>query len=393
MLASTLVLALGGCGFTPSILPPPEVNPTDGNRGLDPGTTGPGKYFGEPNDTFASPITAFFNENGLARLQGTVESSGDLDVFVLGPMSAGDRISVDASTPTSDLDVSIALFDNLGRLVLANDDRVDLPISGNDLDSLISDFVVRHEGSPYYLVVTDSAFAGVGQKNGGYYADVSVTRGAEIPAAVGQILLLDFRGTVLNSETLGRQVVDPFSGAAISAVYAGKDDDLKQLILETVRQNYQRFNVTVLTSDDLPLPAGTEYSSIYLGGYDAGVFGIAEDVDDYNVDYCDDGIIYTETFQPSIFSRTPTVEEMAVAIGNVAAHEAGHLLGLNHVDDDRALMDDRSVADAFIEDQEFMEAPLSADIMRIGTQDAALLLYEIVGPAGPAKSWRRTGGY
>ena len=82
-----------------------------------------------------------------------------------------------------------------------------------------------------------------------------------------------------------------------------------------------------------------------------------------------------------MFSGTPTATELGIAIGNVGSHEAGHLLGLNHVDDDRALMDDQSPADAFIEDQEFMEAPLSSDIMPIGLQDAVLLLDEIVGPA------------
>jgi len=81
-----------------------------------------------------------------------------------------------------------------------------------------------------------------------------------------------------------------------------------------------------------------------------------------------------------VFSVTPTVEELAVGIGNIAAHEAGHLLGLNHVSDDDALMDDRSPADAFLWDQEFMEAPLSSDIMSIGTQDAVMLLDLIVGP-------------
>ena len=108
-------------------------------------------------------------------------------------------------------------------------------------------------------------------------------------------------------------------------------------------------------------------------------FGIAETVDLYNVDYCDDAIIYTESFTPSVFTNLPSAEGMGVAIGNVAAHEAGHLLGLNHVDDDLALMDDRSAADAFLMDQEFMEAPLSRDIMPIGTQDSVMLLSEIVG--------------
>ena len=68
-----------------------------------------------------------------------------------------------------------------------------------------------------------------------------------------------------------------------------------------------------------------------------------------------------------------------VPSGSAAFGGAGHLLGLNHVDDDRALMDDQSAADVFISDQEFMEAPLSADVMSLGTQDAVLLLSESVG--------------
>ena len=71
---------------------------------------------------------------------------------------------------------------------------------------------------------------------------------------------------------------------------------------------------------------------------------------------------------------------MGAANGNVGSPQARHILGLNHVSDDRALMDDVSVADALIDDQEFMEAPLSSDIMPLGTQDAVLLLNEIVGP-------------
>ena len=53
------------------------------------------------------------------------------------------------------------------------------------------------------------------------------------------------------------------------------------------------------------------------------------------------------------------------------------------MDDDLALMDDMSHTDAFLENQEFTEAPLSDDIMPIGVQDAVLLLLETVGPFAP----------
>ena len=137
--------------------------------------------------------------------------------------------------------------------------------------------------------------------------------------------------------------------------------------------------MVVRTREDPTPGGGVGHSTVYFGGFDSRAFGQAESVDPYNADCCDDAIIYTETFELRVFSFDPTPAKLGVAIGNVATHEAGHLLGLNHVDDDRALMDDQSAADVFISDQEFMEAPLSADVMSLGTHDAVLLLSESVG--------------
>ncbi|MGB2984731.1 MAG: hypothetical protein WBE26_02515, partial [Phycisphaerae bacterium] len=170
--------------------------------------------------------------------------------------------------------------------------------------------------------------------------------------------------------------------------YRGQTETIKETIRTVFEQNFGRFDVTIITTDDPPLPNGTLFSTIYFGGFNPEAYGIAEAVDLYNADFCDDALIFTESFEPRYFSTIPTAVEMGIAIGNVGSHEAGHLLGLNHVDDDRALMDDQSVADAFLENQEFMEAPLSSDIMSIGTQDAVLLLDEIVGEKGDAARFR-----
>lgn len=377
--AFLVLLLAAGCGFSPgsagdSVTPLRDL--VDGNR--DPSLTSTsGKTSGEPNDGFLQAIVAVFDNDGVARLQGTISSRGDLDVFRLGPLAPGDQVIVDADTTGSVLDVSVAIFDAAQRLVYNNDDRGTM--TERFLDSYI-EWVTRHTGDEYYLVVTHSAFADTGTFTGSYTVDVHTAGGFEVPGPVGQVLLLDFDGAAVDSPLLGAGNIVQFDAALISPMYSGETETIINTIVAVFVQNFGRFDVTILTSSDPPLPEGSKVSTIYFGGFDPGAFGLAEGVDLYNADFCDDALIFAESFVPHVFSIPPTAVELGIAIGNVGSHEAGHLLGLNHVDDDRALMDDESPADAFIEDQEFMAAKLSRDIMPIGTQDAVLLLTEIVGP-------------
>jgi len=367
-----LFCGLAGC---PGVLVPPgstgEV--IDGNR--DESVTSPlGKTSGEPNGSFSDPVAAVFDDEGVARLQGTVAREGDLDVFLLGALAPGDRVIVTTSTVGSALDSSVALFDADGRMVFENDDR-----EPDDWDSFV-DFIVRHAGEEYYLVVTHAAFADSRGFTGTYNVDVRVTPGFTVPPPVPQTLVLDFDGGIVDSPIPGSLSLVPFDAAHIAPLYDGQTETIQHQIRETVEQNFERFAIAVFTTDDPP-PEGTVVSLIFFGGFDRGTFGISEDVDLYNPDRCDDALIYAESFTPSVFTGAPSAVELGVAIGNVATHEAGHLLGLNHVSDDRDLMDDVSPADAFLDDQEFMESPLSTDIMAIGTQDGVLLLEETVGPS------------
>lgn len=349
----------------------------DGNRdpALNGSIVGTG---GEPNGSFDRAIHALFDSASVARLQGTVSLPGDVDIFSLGALSAGDRIIVDVTTPESLLDATAVLFDGEQRIIDTNDDRSH-PGTPGGLDPYF-DFIIRHDSDAYYLVVSNSPFAGSNQRTGTYRADVQIIPGEVVPEPVAQILFLEFRGASLPSSPLGPLALAEFRAEDISSIYAGQTAALKELIRATIEQNFERFHVTVLTSDDGPPDSDVRFSTIYFGGFSASLFGIADSVDLYNADFCDDAIIFAESFSPNIFSIAPTVEQLAVAIGNIAAHEAGHLLGLNHTSDDLELMDDQSAADAFLADQEFMLAPLSPDIVGIGFQDSALLLYETVGP-------------
>ena len=356
LLAATLVGA-SGCSTS---FPQPTTPPTD--------------TF-EPNDKFfaASPLS--LDAGGRANLTGVVSQQGDVDIFFFDRLERGDRILARATTPSSNLDIAVAIYDSQQRIVYTLDDNGEGP---NPLDAS-ADFIVRHADSPYYLVVSHSGLADPDMMEGAYELAVSVETDHAVPPPAGQTLLLDYDGGEVDTPTLGRRVVSPFNADAISIIYRGQTGTLKEVILETVMQNFERFNVTVLTSDMLPPAAGTLFSTILIGGANATVFGIAEGVDQYNIDFCDDAIIYSESFSPNRFSDAPTPEAMGIAIGNIVAHEAGHLLGLNHVDDDLDIMDEESAADAFLADQEFKRSPLSTTIMPLGTQDGVQLLEDTVG--------------
>lgn len=331
----------------------------------------------EPNGTFASATPLTINASGTVTIQGTVNEVGDLDVFLIGSVDAGTMLTADASTPGSSLDVAVSFFDADENLLFANDDRGG---ASRPLDAFAL-WTTRHPSDAYYIVVGASALAAPTMRTGSYTVELNVAPDIGVPPPVAQTLLLDFSGSLIDSPTIGTFQVAVFDAGVISSVYAGQTETMKAEIVAAVEENFAGLNVTVVTSDDAGALPPASVSTVFIGGFSNSVFGIAEGVDVYNFDRCDDAVIFSESFDPDVvFSFTPTVAEMGLAIGNIVSHEAGHLLGLFHVSDDTALMDDASPADAFVSDQDFKRAPLSGDVVDLGSQDALALLLEIVGP-------------
>jgi hypothetical protein len=176
----------------------------------------------------------------------------------------------------------------------------------------------------------------------------------------------------------GPITVGAFDSAEIDPAYAGDTNAIKVKIAQVVRENFAEYNINVVTSDE-PAPPGDCRSTIFFGGASSLKFGVAEAVDQGNRDRCDDGIVFTEDFDDPFFPQ-PTTEGIAIAIGNVAAHETGHLLGLNHVGDVTDLMDSTGTASTLLADQEFKTSMLVEQIFPIGKQNGPVMLRRVLPP-------------
>lgn len=317
---------------------------------------------------FASATLLKLDAEGKVKLASALTGE-KVDVYDLGPVSAGDRIMVSiVPAAGSVMDPIAALFDANEELFAVNDD-VNYPAQ---LDSAIDD-IVASDSPRFFLGVAKY------QDEGGYEGNVQILRGQGVPVPLIQYVLLNFDGGTVNIPSEGGPItVDAFNAVDIDTAYAGDTNAIKVKIAQTVRQNFAPFNIEIVTSDE-PAPPGDCRSTIFFGGSNSLKFGVAESVDQGNRDRCDDGIVFTNEFDDPFFPQ-PTTEGIGIAIGNVAAHEAGHLLGLNHVADVADVMDSTGTASTLLADQEFKTSVLVGQIFPIGKQNGPAIIRRVLPP-------------
>lgn len=390
--AAGLVLGLvlfGGCD--PQVDPNGEPN---GNPNGDQDISASPEV--EPNGSFATATPITFDDDNRARATGSLPElvdaeAYDVDYFALGKLEPGDRVTIDvntpADTPDAPLNTVAGVFDREGFVVMINDDEA---AENDELDPKVAG-QIAHDSEGYFLILTRAA--GAGPVGGDYEVVVTLERGGDAPATQAQTVFLDYRGGTVTGPAVGTLTLPAFDPSDIDAAYAGQADVVKANILATMRQNYARWNLTVLTSDTDAPPADGTCSTVYFGGSYPDSLGMALAGTDFNNgDPADDAVIFTGRFTDDLFTERPDAAQLGTAIGNVASHEVGHLLGLSHVANSLGLMNAYDAPDNYLGDLQFTSSFLHITLFPVAdpdlsflSQDAPRILTETLGRAPAAQ--------
>ncbi|MGB0714668.1 MAG: matrixin family metalloprotease [Phycisphaerae bacterium] len=314
----------------------------------------------EPNDHWHAAVALPLTEQIGIRLRGTINHRDDVDIYELGPSQTGSRLTYNPGLIGPN--VKLGLFDEDGLAYFV--------ASGQRALSYDLDF----SSDATYLALA----RGPADRTGPY--EISITKAAPTLAArVTQTVVLDFDGGTSQRPILGINRLTPFDAAAIDPQWENDTDDMKRRIVEIVRDRFAAFDIEVLVSTEAPRDSNA--SRIIIGSGPAPAYGAAQGIDVDNRNCCDDGLVFIDAFERRAFWPRNNQDAVTVAIAQVIAHEIGHLLGLHHVNDPAAIMDEASPSIFLTYPQTFKTAPLADGVFPIGQQDAERHLHHILGPA------------
>jgi len=327
--------------------------------GCDPGITTLAEK--EPNNTFAQAQSV--NRDTDERIGGTLSDTSDLDIFQLGRLETGQIISVCFQTTSCDVDsdVVIALFDADGELAR---------LAKQSPCAITEQHIFSHQvlkPGQYDLAIAFDDYAAGAPID--YVLSFAITPADEPFVPSGQFVYLDFHGETdvwLGGEHWPQlyPLSDTFGPDTAEA--------MAEVILQITKNDYLGLDIEITSSYDSSAPA-QPHTTIYVAGNSGSFLGLAESVDWYNQTPADKAIIFGAEFNQEQWSDA----HIAQAIGNVASHELGHLLGLVHTDDDTEIMDECTPNNLLKFDQDFHQAPL-ADFP-VGYLDAWELLELVLG--------------
>lgn len=306
------------------------------------------------------------------RIETSVDAPDEIQTYALGPMSPGDRISIQAvPLANSRLDPVVAIFDAEMNWVHYNDDR---HYYNRQIDALI-DFVSTTYSDDCFVVVASSPRAeSVGE------LDLFITRetGNTPRPPARQAIYLEFEGQ--SNVVIGRRNpvnVPAFDASSIAEELAGYTDVLIEGVTARVRADFAPFNVPVYSSRYDARPS-IPHTTIYFGSEDPGLLGLSDSIDTQNKYDVQEAIVFVDSFD-LFLAASPTTQEWVDVLANVASHEIGHLLGLHHTADPREIMDTTADLVQMLKRQTFHRARLHDETFAVGYQDSVGTLGRNVG--------------
>jgi hypothetical protein len=279
----------------------------------------------------------------------------DVDVYAF-KLRKGDVLGASVTGAAAWLTV----LDPTGRNVHGSNQDASFIYSGNTPlpggGNAVTDHVAETANPTWHYLAVSSG-------DGAYRVSLQAFRpGLEGANKPTQTLLLDFDGASINTAIFGGpgvRTLSPFRAFLTDlGVTAAQERNLIRRITAVVEENIKRdlaasglagqFDIKVVNSLDKPNAfPGNNVSRVIIGGTidESGVdtIGIAQSIDVGNFDANESALVLMDILSGPAGSSaaaintylTPASDRLrfiAQAIGNVAAHEAGHFFGDFHVD-------------------------------------------------------------